>query len=87
MAMTKLMTDNEIGIDFPDAYIKITHFIGNATDITIGVQVFSNYQARLDNKIPFMTYDYSYSYTDTTCIQDLYTYLKTLPEFADAADV
>ncbi len=87
MAITKYTIDSNTGTDLPNAYIKIPHFsVWNDETLLFGVNVFSNQQARLDNKQPMVTVDYRIPFTGSVTYSDLYNHLKSLPEFAGAVD-
>lgn len=92
MALQQSYTSPQFGFTASEAYKHITRVeidktgVGNCTLVT-----FFNAAARWDDKNPLTTVGYSFVSGDLTLtgnvIADVYNYLKTLPEFADAIDV
>lgn len=86
MAITKEHQLSILGqsLRFPNAYIKLTGLVGDKNQITIHVQTNSKKDDGeiLDNK----TYSFIPNLEGKNFISQGYDYLKTLPEFADAAD-
>lgn len=75
------------GFTAPNAYLKITTFRGDNTMVHFDCGIFYDEAARNSNKQALDYYNFDIPYQDGMSISSLYTYLKTLPEFANAIDV
>ncbi len=76
------------GVPAPEAYAQITSFRGNKVTVMFVVDIFFNAAVAVQDGIqPLQSLSYTVPYTDGAGIAVLYTYLKTLPEFAGAIDV
>lgn len=79
--------ENDFGLTVSSAYAKVEDLRVSNETVQFTLKIFGNEQARLDDKQP-LAYrsiekpleNFSVSY------QELYNYLKTLPEFAGATD-
>jgi len=83
----------ESGIVVNAAYATITNIytqhIQTRNIHNINVEVYNNLSSYNDGKPPVTTISISRAFdpNDTVSFNDLYTYLKTLPEFTGATDV
>ena len=87
MALQNDFVDDNKGLTIANAYVKIGNFNGNKDNVRFDIEVFVNSQARLAGKQPIGLFMFEIPYQDSMSIASLYTYLKTLPEFANAIDV
>lgn len=78
--------DSQYGINLPTAYAKISTYRGDKTTLNFEVLIWADAAARDNGKQRMEQRLYSIPYTQQI-IADLYTYLKTLPEYAGALDV
>ena len=85
MALT-LAISTPFGIDLPTAYAKISSFGGNKDCFTFQVDYFATQAARDAGTPVVKSESYQFNTVDPQNIASLYTYLKTLPEFAGAVD-
>jgi|APSaa5957512535_1039671.scaffolds.fasta_scaffold650116_1 hypothetical protein len=88
MAITKTinLTDN-FGEEriFNNSYIKVTHFEGDKDLVTFRAVFYTD--ASTKYSIKSKGYKYIPSLGGDNFIKQAYTHLKTLPEFAGAADI
>lgn len=92
MALQQSFTSPQFGFTASEAYKHITRIdINKNGSGTCSVDTYFNAQARWDEKQPLTSTSFSFNTTDMTLtgnlMADVYTYLKTLPEFTDAIDV
>lgn len=88
MALQKdFVTDSDIEI--VDAYFRICTLNGDRDKLLIRIGVYKDEQARIDGKPPagILEYMVDTPNSENNLFQDIYDYLKTLPEFDDALDV
>jgi len=69
---------------FPNAYVKVVRIFGDKTSLSAEVHW---HKEKDEIKIKECTYTFDVSLSGTNFIQQAYEHLKTLPEFAGAADV
>ena len=86
MAITKQILNNETGGVFPNAYVNIRSFNGDKYVINYCVSVYVDNQARENNKKSILNYDFQMTLLTNLTFADLYTDLKSRPEFAGATD-
>lgn len=81
--------DNIYGADVSSAYAKIEDVrITPEQYVTFTVKVYVSEQARTDNKQPIAHLSFNKSACNfSVSFEELYAYLKTLPEFNGAQDV
>lgn len=81
------------GITVPTSYARIKCIIISHTKRRniemIDLEIYNNKDSYDNDKEPIMDLKFTRPYDDTmtTSFADIYTYLKTLPEFAGATDV
>ena len=93
MALQFSHTDNR-GITIATAYARIenvellNHVSGNAQE-DVRICIFASQSAHQSDKVPMdiWTFKRVFDPATTTSFADIYTYLKTLPEFSGATDV
>lgn len=89
MALQINLTDEHTGLVVNNCYVrilKVNYDKEAIIDIQVGFWVSQN--ARNDNRSALTYRGYEVPYADNgTSLASLYTYLKTLPEFANAQDV
>lgn len=85
MALT-LAISTPFGIDLPTAYAKISTFNGAKDFFIFYVDYFATQTARDAGTPVIKSESYQFNTTEPQNIASLYTYLKTLPEFAGAVD-
>lgn len=80
MAITKTIEFN--GLTVPECYIRVA-FVKGKKKLDVGIDLCAN-----ESSQPFSTRLISFepSMDGSNFIQQAYTHLKTLPEFADAVD-
>lgn len=92
MALQQSYTSPQFGFTASEAYKHITRVdISKAGACTCQLDTFYDAAARWAEKQPLNSVSFSFNTTDMTLtgnlMADVYTYLKTLPEFTDAIDV
>ena len=86
MAITKSITTAQ-GFIAPDAYIRITTFMGNKSSIQLSVDVYKDQQASIDNLQVVASYVIGVVVPNGSSMSQMYDALKLLPEFTGAIDV
>jgi len=86
MAIQKTTNLNFHGVNvaFSECYIRLENFRGNKNEITITAVFYTNNREEV---IKSDEYTFTPNLDGQNFIAQGYKYLKTLPEFADAADV
>lgn len=82
----KIQTSTPFGITLPEAYVKVSSFAGNKDCFTIQLDYFATQAARDAGTPVVKSESYQFNTTEPQNVASLYTYLKTLPEFATAVD-
>lgn len=86
MALSKTITKKVFGkeVVLNNTYIKIMSFSGDKENITLNVQTFINEDKKevIENKC----FSFVPDYEGENLLRQAYEYLKTLEEYADAAD-
>ena len=90
MALSKTIYAN-IGLEVPNAYIKINTLSGNKSMIEINVKTYVSREASKNDMVPivdtYMSFTPSVDDSAPNFIKQGYEYLKTLPTYAGAIDV
>lgn len=82
----KIAYASKFGISLPDAYVKIERWTGQKDFLCLSVSLYATQEAR-DTGTPVMEhFNIELGTNDAHNLASLYTYLKTLPEFAGAVD-
>lgn len=89
MALQMTLQESDVGYSFAEAYAKVGVFRGDKDITLFVVSWYANAAARLAGKKEVLQKEYSATTSELTgdFVPALYTYLKTLPEFAGALDV
>jgi hypothetical protein len=87
MALQLDYYSEDLGMNIPSSYAKIDAFSGNATSVSFTVYFYTSQQARIDGKRTVGVFNFTIPYSDGMSIGGIYTYMKTLAEFAGAVDV
>ena len=87
MALQTTFTSEQNGLVVNGAYTRVQRFHGTKDTVRVDVETFVSQQARLEGKQPIAFANYEVSLPSSDILPALYTYLKTLPEFANAIDV
>ena len=87
MALQTTFISDQNGLVINGAYARIQGFHGTKDIVRMDVETFVSQQARLEGKQPITITVYEVSLPIGDILPALYTYLKTLPEFANAIDV
>jgi len=85
MALTKLQTKTVLGqeLTFPNAYMKITTIFGNKIEILVSVETYAKKDGEM---LSNNQYSVPLVLDGSNFIAQAYDHLKTLPDFAGAAD-
>lgn len=79
----KSKADEEV-VSIPNCYVKVVSVIGTKSNCTATV---ISYSSDKSEEICQSVYDFTPNLDGSNFIKQAYEYLKTLPEFAGAADV
>ena len=75
------------GINLTTAYAKVSSFSGTKDNFTVHVEYFATQAARDAGSPIIMSQSFQWDTAEADLIvSDMYTWLKTLPEFANATD-
>lgn len=83
--------DTELGVVLPEAYCRITDITCRSDNsVEFAVSIYANDSARVNGKSPLLQRRYvvlTFDHSEPKSIKKkLYEYLKSLPEYASAAD-
>lgn len=87
MALQFTYTSQQTGAIVDSAYARVLFGNFDKTHINFQIGIFYNVQASDNNLQALDTFSYRIPMPPTASVSGLYTYLKTLPEFANAIDV
>lgn len=87
MALQFNSIDADTGLHLTDAYARVVSFNGDKDVVRFTLGVYVNQTARESDKQVVDMVNFEIPYVDGMSMSSLYTYLKTLPEFAGAIDV
>lgn len=94
MAIQKSMVSDSLGIEAPNAYIRIISFHGNTSSIAFDVVVYFDRATRDNGKGGIDSLRYQFPFDPNMTLNNIanplvwaYDQLKTQPEFAGAIDV
>ena len=85
MALTKKITINVFGkdIELPNAYIKVSHVIGDKNNLTASVDTYTEQGGQFVSRKDCV---FEHNMNGGNAISQSYAHIKTLPEFSDAKD-
>ena len=85
MAITKSFTTAH-GFTAPNAYARITDFVGNKSSIRVNVTLHKCAQSRTDNLQPIEQFSISLALSEGATMAQMYQALKLDSNFTDATD-
>lgn len=87
MALKLSIPASQVGAPFTDAYAKISHYHGWTNTVVVHVAIYASADARAITAQPVDTRVHEMPLpTDAALLLAAYEHLKTLPEYAGAAD-
>lgn len=77
----------ESGLMIPDAYLRIETFSGSETHVNFNLSVYINKTSFDEKKPPVTQINYGMEFDkDRNLFSQMYSYLRTLPEYEDAVE-
>lgn len=87
MAIKLNLESSDVGIPVPDAYARITNWVGNKDQTQFSVEFYVNETARHNEARPIRSEAYYVATTDAPDLSGMYVWLKTQPGYETAEDV